>query len=608
MLSRAAGYYSYFIPKTLGMCREDPWAFLAFLLVATLTALSEGVSLTLLIPILQAQGGHQDMTQVPFIGRFLTPFEGLPPGQFLVVMVTLLAVVLVARGLLQYWNGVLSVTLPLRLRCKLMSGAYAALVEAQLPFVEGKDIGVLHTYVDDHGQRVSSAIKAFVDGLFSLGVIAVYAALMLSLSWPMTLVAFGFVSLLAVVVKVLLISPLEGIGRGLSDAQGRLRNQFFETIHGLRLIALTGAGPRMRQRFDTAVHDYYRHDRHRLVVAISQSPILMTGAGLFICALLFVSARVATPDDTSWMSPLLVFVMALYRMLTPAIMVNNAHATIASNIHSFQVLDAFLEEAKRQRQPSGGIAFDGLTDGIVLDGVSLAYPDRNTLALDNITLRLPRHRMVALVGPSGAGKTSIIGLLTRFYDPTRGRVMVDGRDLPSYDLRDWRRRISVVTQQAILFNDTVTANLCFGLNDVPMDKVRRAARLAAAEEFIETLPQGYDTVLGDKGARLSGGQQQRLAIARAILQDPDLLILDEATSQLDSLTEKVVQDTLDGFRGVKTILVVAHRLSTIQRADWIVVMDKGRVVEEGRHENLFAASGTYRHMLDNQRLILSDKQ
>jgi subfamily B ATP-binding cassette protein MsbA len=210
---------------------------------------------------------------------------------------------------------------------------------------------------------------------------------------------------------------------------------------------------------------------------------------------------------------------------------------------------------------------------------------------------------VAIVGPSGAGKSTIVSLLGRLYDPQEGAVLVDGIDLRAYQVDTWRKSLSVVSQSIFLVNDTVERNLTFGLTrPVAEWEIRRAAELAACAEFIATLPQGYQTVLGERGSRLSGGEQQRLAIARAILADPQVLILDEATSHLDSITEHAIQKSIDSFRNGRTLIVIAHRMSTIRRADKIVVLKDGVVLEEGSHEALMRARGQYRDLIEHQKL------
>jgi ABC-type multidrug transport system fused ATPase/permease subunit len=219
--------------------------------------------------------------------------------------------------------------------------------------------------------------------------------------------------------------------------------------------------------------------------------------------------------------------------------------------------------------------------------------------LTGIDLRIPAGRMVALVGGSGAGKTTLADLIPRFHDPTAGRILLDGVDLQEFDVASLRERIGIISQHTYIFNDTVRANLQYGNLDASFDDLRRAAEQANALEFIEEMEAGFDTVLGDRGTRLSGGQRQRIAIARALLKDPSILIMDEATSNLDSVSEKLVQESVDRLMGGRTVIAIAHRLSTIKNADWVVVLEEGRIVEQGPYDALVARGGalsTYHQM------------
>jgi len=246
-----------------------------------------------------------------------------------------------------------------------------------------------------------------------------------------------------------------------------------------------------------------------------------------------------------------------------------------------------------------------LGEKIAFENVSFSYPHQdspgeNELVLEEIGLEVSKGEIVALVGPSGGGKTTIANLIPRFYDPTKGRITVDGQDIREVTLKSLRGQMGIVTQETILFNDTVRNNIAYGDPEAPFERIVDCARIANAHEFITALPQGYDTIIGERGVKLSGGQKQRIAIARAILKDPEILIFDEATSSLDSESELLVQEALDRLMKGHTTLVIAHRLSTVRRADRIVVIDRGRIVEEGKHEDLMARSGLYRRLYDLQ--------
>jgi len=259
-----------------------------------------------------------------------------------------------------------------------------------------------------------------------------------------------------------------------------------------------------------------------------------------------------------------------------------------------------LDEDTRLPVADPAIVVDGFSDRVVFEKVSFAYAAGGDAVLSNIDLEVSKGSVVALVGETGSGKSTLANLLARFYDPLEGRVLLDGVDLRDTDPTALRKLIGIVTQETILFNDTIAANISYGTPEATREQIEEAARQANAHEFIIADPDGYDRVVGEKGFVLSGGERQRVAIARAILKNPPILILDEATSALDTVTEKMVQEAISRVMAHRTVFAIAHRLSTIRHADQICLLDKGQIVERGAHDELFAAAGRYRTLCDMQ--------
>ena len=305
-------------------------------------------------------------------------------------------------------------------------------------------------------------------------------------------------------------------------------------------------------------------------------------------------------DGTMTIGSIVAFNAYILMMAEPAqqltSLVNMGGEAAAGAQRVFEVLDI----RPSIESPSDAIKLDTLRGEVEFRDVGLKYQDERTHSLNGINLRVEPNRLVALIGPTGSGKTSFVNLIPRFYDVTEGCVLVDGQDVREVDLVSLRKQIGIVLQTSLLFSDTIKANIAYGRPDATMEEVIAAAKAAQAHEFIEGFTNGYDTIIGERGVTLSGGQRQRVAIARALLMDPRILILDDSTSSVDTQTEKLLQAALDTLMEGRTTFVIAHRLSTVRRADIIVVMDQGRIVERGRHEELLARGGLYKEIHDLQ--------
>jgi subfamily B ATP-binding cassette protein MsbA len=475
--------------------------------------------------------------------------------------------------------------------------AYRSLLDQSTRYSTERSSGDLMTRLLSDAEQIQAAFGSrladFVQGLLTMAFVLLYV---FSLNFRLALAVL--------VVVPLLIVPIVGNFRklrrtGLSAREriGEMGAILGETLRGHRLIKTYAMEDFEADRFGQANRRYFGASRQSIRLQAMNPPLMeiLTGVGL---ALVFIYAAGQIRAGQMTVGGLLSFlaaIMMLYKPLKDVTRTNIVlQVALASAVRLFDVIDAENEIVEK---PGAG-ELPSFSSALAYEGVSFSYGREPVLRGVDIVLR--RGETVALVGPSGAGKTTLVNLLPRLYDPTAGRITFDGADLRDVTLRSLRRQIGLVTQETILFDTTVTANIAYGEKAPDPERVRAAARAACADEFIERLPSGYETPVGEGASRLSGGQRQRLAIARAIYKDAPILILDEATSQLDTESEAVIGRALGNLMKGRTTLVIAHRLSTVRRADRILVLDHGRIVEEGSHAALLTRPGLYRRLHEMQ--------
>ena len=456
--------------------------------------------------------------------------------------------------------------------------------------------------------EVESSIMSALDILFKDPImILVYLITMLVISWQLTL----FV-LLLMPVAIFLIGRL---GRSLKKASKRGQEQnaeilssIDETLLGLRVVKGFNAQSKLRERFKiliNATRATFNRIERRYTLAHPLSEFL--GTVLIAIILWFGGLLILSDHATIDAATFIYYLVIFYSIINPAKDLSKAAYGIRRGMASLERIDAVLATETNIVEPDQPqpVRFE---KQIAFDHVTFAYQPEHEV-LSDITLTIPKGKTVALVGQSGSGKTTLTDLLPRFYDPQQGGITLDGVDIRQNTTHDLRALMGIVCQEPVLFNETVYNNITFGVDtSLPapnggtwQEAVEQAARIANAHEFIAAMPEGYETVVGDRGSRLSGGQRQRLSIARAILKNPPILILDEATSALDSESERLVQEALEHLMKDRTTLVVAHRLSTIRHADLICVMHEGRIVERGTHDELYALGGHYTKLVDMQQ-------
>ncbi|GAB1416907.1 ABC transporter ATP-binding protein [Paludibacter sp.] len=465
-------------------------------------------------------------------------------------------------------------------------------------FTEERKGDIMSRMLSDINEVEMSILNA-VDMIFKNPLmIIIYLAVMLVMSWQMT-------------IFVLLLLPVSGwliglIGRSLRRTsaeaqaqQGEMLSQLDETLGGLRVVKAFNAESKVEARF-ASLNDRIRktfsivHARYNLALPLGE----FVGTVVIAILLWFGGVMIVGNHSTMGAAEFIYFLVIFYSIIGPAKELSRAYYGIRKGMAALDRIDKILQAENDIPEPKKPVEIKGFNEKIEFKDVSFRY--QSEWVLKNINLTVPKGKTVAFVGQSGSGKTTLIDLFPRFYDVKKGEILLDGVNIKKIKTHDIRKLIGNVNQEAILFNDSFYNNIAFGVEHATIEQVIEAAKIANAHDFIVATEKGYDTTIGDRGSKLSGGQRQRISIARAILKNPPILILDEATSALDTESEKMVQKALESLMKNRTTMVVAHRLSTIKKADEICVLHEGQIVERGKHDELIALNGYYKKLVDMQ--------
>jgi subfamily B ATP-binding cassette protein MsbA len=583
--------------RLLGTVRPYLGGLAGALLCMVLLAATTAIYAWMVGPLLKflitrgGEGGAEILHLMPGVDP-----SGLDRGQMLVWLPLFILMIAAVKGISYFGQFYLMGMVGQRVIRDLRTRMFARITEMSPAFYHRTPTGqIVSRFTNDVyaiEQAVTFAVASYLRDTLEIVALAVTAFL---LDWKLSLIAF-VVMPAAIVPIVTFGKRLKTVSLDGQNSLGRIADRLQEAIRGMRIIQVFGAEPAERRRFGEEAEGYFRIMRRSFAVRALQSPVMeFLGAAGLAATIGYAGSRVAsgTLDPGHFIS----FFAAVMLLYNPLKSLGRMGDVTAAGVAAAERVYALLDTPSPVSDRPGAVAAPGFREELVFDSVTFAYED--TEVLHGVSFRARRGEMVALVGPSGSGKSTLVNLIPRFYDVSSGAVRMDGRDIREFTLSSLRALIGMVTQEVILFNDSVRANVCCG-RPAADERLWQVLERANARSFVERLPQGLDTRIGEGGILLSGGERQRLAVARALLKDAPLLILDEATSALDSESEREVQAALEELMRSRTTLVIAHRLSTVYRADRILVLDEGRLVEEGSHPALLKAGGLYRKLYDMQ--------
>lgn len=586
---------------------RQQWRLIVLNLGSSLVeAFTEGATLAvvfLAVEVLSAPAGspfnwasNPILSRLPAAANWL---NGLPTTGVFASLLALAVLLQALQSLTRFLNLVSVGYFAARCKALVTARIHSQVLSFSFPCASGYKVGDLTDYAGNGPEAIRIQIEAGSQLLVGVLMIATYLAVLVGIS-PWLLLAVLLMGGMITMVQKQLLPRIRAGSQAVSQAQVAISSRITEDFQSLRLLHSSGqlnaADLHLRSRMGELERQLRGQVRRLAVVGPFSTflPILAIAviAGL---SLLLLGGR-----STGVLPSLVTFVLALQRLNVRLSGAAGTFNELADNSGRLARLNQLLSPAAKQLRRQGGIPFRQLQDQIRFEGVGLRYAPELPPSLGDISFALPKGQMLALVGPSGAGKSSVADLLTGLYAPTAGEIWIDDTPLGQLELSGWQERLGVVSQDTFLFNATIAENIAFGIPEATPAQIQAACQAAQAAGFIESLPLGYETLVGERGYRLSGGQRQRLSLARAILRDPELLILDEATSALDSQSERLVQEAIERFERNHTVLVIAHRLSTIVRADQILVLDGGQIVQRGSHTNLLAACGLYAQLWQQQ--------
>ena len=598
--------FSHEVARLLGYVRPHIARLALGVFLLAIFSVGEGLIALMIIPavdvVLNPHSTEQKLklVTIPFIDHTIYLNSFFPGSIHYVGMIFGLAllVIFIVKALGEFLGSVLVQYVGHAAIMDLRNRVYSKLIQQPMEFFQHNPTGRVMSAVINDVEQMRSAFSEYLADFFrQTFTLVVFIVVLLLLNWRLTLVSAVFIPLV--------VGPVSNLGRRIRRSTETSRSRLAdlsqivqETMSGNRVVKAFGMEAFEIGKFRQAARRLLRENMRWVRAYAATGPILDVLAAV-VFVLLIMYARGEIKHGMMTQGIFYAFIYSLFKVSEPVKRLGGIYQLFQQALGASTVVFQFIDLPEEVSEAPGAVALPKFSRDVRFEKVSFAY-DNGPEILNGISLTVPAGAVIAIVGSSGAGKTTLVNLLPRFHSASSGRLRIDGHDVSEVTLRSLREQMAVVTQETILFNDTVWNNLCYGRPDMPEARVVAASKAALAHDFITQLPQGYQTKIGERGQRLSGGQRQRIAIARALLKDAPILILDEATSELDSESELLVQRALNNLMAGRTVFVIAHRLSTIRRADRIAVLEGGTITEMGTHEELLSHGGTYRRLYEMQ--------
>lgn len=571
--------------------------------------LLNGLGLLSIVPVVDRvlNGGPMTLTtsiKLPFpekIDALFTIINNTPRFHVLWYVSGFIVIVFFVKGFFDFYKEILMEHMGQGMVRDLSNNIYGHLQDLSLDYIGRQRTGELVSRITNDIRWVQDGIsRGLANTLSSFFELLLYLVFIVVISWQLSI---GCLMLLSIMMY-----PIIALGKKLRklSAQGQAKTAdisslLFETISGMRVVKAFGMEKYEEERFNKENSSYYELMMSTIRRAAVLGPLVEFIGAIMVVSVLLITIKHVVKGHLSigWFA---LYIGSLVAIMKPVKKISQMNPIIQKAVAAGDRMYALLDIKPQVIESSDATELKSFSEHIKFIDVHFGYKGNDTV-LKGIDLEIERGKVVAIVGPSGVGKTTLINLIPRFYDPLSGKIEIDGEDIKKFTFQSLRRQMGIVTQESILFNDTVRANIAYGDQAKDMDEIVHAAEMANAHNFIIQMPKGYDTVIGERGFKLSGGEKQRLCIARAILKNPPILILDEATSALDTENERLVQDAISKLMKHRTVIVIAHRLSTIQEAHCIVVLREGHIVQRGTHDELILRGGLYKTLYEMQFAI-----